>query len=68
MLWSKEGTIEGLRMATIQVGVFAIDLSEAKHPSVRPMTESRAVGPEFNEIEISQRKGYEIDDGVWEHA
>lgn len=39
-----------------------------KRPAVRPMTEFRVVDPEFNEIDISQYKGYEIDDGVWEHA
>ncbi len=42
--------------------------SLTKRPAVRPMTEFRVVDPEFNEIDISQHKGYEIDDGVWEHA
>ncbi len=42
--------------------------SLTKRPSIRPMTEFRALDPEFNEVDISQHKGYEIDDGVWEHA
>lgn len=42
--------------------------SVTKRPSVRPMTEYRVLDPEANEIDISQYKGYEIDDGVWEHA
>jgi len=44
------------------------DGSVTKRPAVRPMTEFRVVDPEDNEIDISQHKGYEIDDGVWEHA
>lgn len=42
--------------------------SVSKRPAARPMTEFRVVDPETNEIDISQHKGYEIDDGVWEHA
>jgi catechol 2,3-dioxygenase-like lactoylglutathione lyase family enzyme len=42
--------------------------SVSKRPAARPMTEYRVIDPETNEIDISQHKGYEVDDGVWEHA
>src|SRR5579862_1334038 len=37
----------------------------SKRPATRPMTEYRVIDPEANEVDISEHKGYEIDDGVW---
>ena len=37
----------------------------SKRPSIRPMTEFRTHDPEGNAIDISQIKGYEVDEGVW---
>jgi catechol 2,3-dioxygenase-like lactoylglutathione lyase family enzyme len=37
-------------------------------PSIRPMTEYRVSDPEGTGIDVSQFKGYEIDDGVWVNA
>ena len=37
----------------------------SKRPDSRPMTEYRASDPDGNAIDISQFKGYEVDDGVW---
>ena len=37
----------------------------SQRPSTRPMAEFRTHDPEGNPIDISQVKGYEVDDGVW---
>lgn len=37
----------------------------SQRPETRPMAEFRTHDPEGNPIDISQFKGYEVDDGVW---
>jgi catechol 2,3-dioxygenase-like lactoylglutathione lyase family enzyme len=37
----------------------------SQRPATRPMAEFRTHDPEGNPIDISQVKGYEVDDGVW---
>ena len=37
----------------------------SQRPASRPMAEFRTHDPEGNPIDISQLKGYEVDDGVW---
>jgi catechol 2,3-dioxygenase-like lactoylglutathione lyase family enzyme len=40
----------------------------SQRPETRPMAEFRTHDPEGNPIDISQVKGYEVDDGVWVRA
>ena len=43
--------------------LFGPDTSQ--RPETRPMAEFRTHDPEGNPIDLSQLKGYEVDDGVW---
>lgn len=40
----------------------------AARPSVRPMAEYRAYDPDMNGFDLSQEKGFEVDDGRWERV
>jgi catechol 2,3-dioxygenase-like lactoylglutathione lyase family enzyme len=49
-------------------GMLALLPDAAARPSIRPMAEYRAYDPDLNGFDLSQEKGFEVDDGTWERV